>query len=750
MKNLNITPKLTLVFVAFAALLLLCLSVAAFLISRDSLRSAAVSERLSIALEKQTSINAWIEDRKQAIDLLAKSHVLGDHLPALLTLHAQTAKIEAARTAINLDLNEWSGPDRQFLVLTLMDAHTGQVLISSDASQIGKNYQNQAYFLNGKNTTYVQNPVFDPARNRPVMIVSAPVPGENGSPDAVLAGELDLSSMSAIIQRRSGLKHTDDAFLINKDALLVTQPRFAPEQKLLQGGFHTPAIDTCLSRTNGMIETDDYRGVPAIIVYRWLAERDMCLIVKIDQAEAYAPSVALGTSMTWIGITIMLAGSLTAWLLSRSIAGPILQLARGVTQFGKGNLAFRIQNHSTDEVGQLGQAFNQMAADVAFKEAQLREWSAELEQRVQQRTIELHASEDRYRLLSETSPDMIFVIDKHNRLQYINSLAAHQFGTNPQQATGQPSQDVFGPDTVEQQAAALKHVFETGEPYSTQNQLDSALGTRWMDTQWVPLRDDMGSIIAVMGVSRDITEARQISQALAEKAEALETSNRELERFAYIASHDLQEPLRMVTSYLQLLERRYKDKLDGDALEFIAYAVDGSSRMKALINDLLAYSRIRTRARDFVPIDCETVLENVLQNLQIAIQETSAQITHTPLPTVLADRTQIEQLFQNLVGNALKFHGPLTPLVHIDARRRDGHWLFSVADNGIGIEPQYFERIFIIFQRLHTREEYAGTGIGLAVSKRIVERHGGRIWIESQPGQGTTFYFTIPVIGEKP
>jgi len=269
-----------------------------------------------------------------------------------------------------------------------------------------------------------------------------------------------------------------------------------------------------------------------------------------------------------------------------------------------------------------------------------------------------------------------------------------------------------------------------------------------MDTQWVPLRDGQGLIKAAMGVSRDITDARHAAQALAEKAELLQASNSELERFAYVASHDLQEPLRMVTSYLQLLERRYKDKLDGDALEFIQYAVDGSKRMKALINDLLAYSRIGSRGKEFASTDCEAILMDVLQNLQVPVQESGAIITHAPLPVIQADHTQIEQLFQNLISNALKFCGQKTPEVQIDAQLQSGNWLFSIADNGIGIEPQYFERIFIIFQRLHTREEYAGTGIGLAVSKRIVERHGRRIWIESQVGQGTTFYFTIPANGE--
>jgi PAS domain S-box-containing protein len=261
----------------------------------------------------------------------------------------------------------------------------------------------------------------------------------------------------------------------------------------------------------------------------------------------------------------------------------------------------------------------------------------------------------------------------------------------------------------------------------------------WLTTTL--LTDEKGKPVAIATTERDITERKKAEEKLITSLKDLERSNKDLEQFAYVASHDLQEPLRMVASYTQLLEKRYKDKLDSDALEFINYAVDGANRMQGLINDLLSFSRVGTRGK---LIDSHTALGQARVNLSMTIEENNAIVTNDDLPEVMADETQLIQLFQNLIGNAIKFHKPgESPRIHISAQRKNEDWVFSVRDNGIGIDPQYFDRIFVIFQRLNTREEYKGTGIGLAICKKIVERLGGKIWIESQPGQGATFYFTL-------
>jgi PAS domain S-box-containing protein len=254
---------------------------------------------------------------------------------------------------------------------------------------------------------------------------------------------------------------------------------------------------------------------------------------------------------------------------------------------------------------------------------------------------------------------------------------------------------------------------------------------------------ERGEVTGAVIAFSDVTERKLAEQALAEKA-ALARSNAELEQFAYVASHDLKEPLRMVTTYTQLLARRYKGNLDADADEFIGYIVHGAVRMHGLIEALLTYSHLGMEAQPSEPTDCAGVLNEALENLSVSIKESGALVTYDPLPTVMADKLQMVQLFQNLIDNAIKFHGAEKPRIHISGTRSGENWLFTVRDNGIGIAPQHHERIFFVFQRLHARSEYPGTGIGLALCKKIVERHRGRIWVESWAGKGATFYFTLP------
>ena len=260
-----------------------------------------------------------------------------------------------------------------------------------------------------------------------------------------------------------------------------------------------------------------------------------------------------------------------------------------------------------------------------------------------------------------------------------------------------------------------------------------------------PVRNIEGKITSFVSVKTDITRYLETQSALESSNQDLMRSNAELEQFAYVASHDLQEPLRSVSSCMQLLKKRYAGQLDERADEFIAHAVVGCQRMRELIDALLTLSRVGSGAEPMMDTDCAAVFERVRDNLSQAIEESEAQVSHEGLPTLQASPQMLARLFQNLIGNALKFRGTRPAVVHVSAKRMSDEWVFSVEDHGIGIDPQHFDRIFRLFQRLHPRDDYAGTGLGLAICQKIVERHGGRIWVKSQPGHGTTFFFTIPL-----
>jgi PAS domain S-box-containing protein len=344
----------------------------------------------------------------------------------------------------------------------------------------------------------------------------------------------------------------------------------------------------------------------------------------------------------------------------------------------------------------------------------------------------------RLQAIMDTVRAAIFLKDADMRYVAVNEPYYELLPQGIDDVTGLCDRDMF----PERPAARFEkedcEVLETGEPLEKEDRvrLRSGRGAH-MAVSLSPVLDGDGQTVGLVGIAYDISEQKRVEAALSR-------SNQELEQFAYVASHDLQEPLRMVSSYCQLISRRYQGQLDEDADEFIHYAVDGASRMQRLIEDLLQYSRVNTRGKPPEPTEADDVLTGVLADLGVHIEEAGPEVTHDPLPQVMADPVQLGRLFQNLVSNAIKYRGEDPPRIHIGAARQNGQWRFSVQDNGAGIDPQFHDRVFVIFQRLQARDETSGTGIGLAVCKRIVERHGGRIWVESAEGKGSTFYFTIP------
>jgi PAS domain S-box-containing protein len=386
--------------------------------------------------------------------------------------------------------------------------------------------------------------------------------------------------------------------------------------------------------------------------------------------------------------------------------------------------------------------------------------------RVREKSIEAMRLANNYnRSLLEASLDPLVTISADGKVTDVNEATI--------KATGRTRQELIGTDFTyyftepEKARQGYRQVFEKG--FIT----DYPLTIRHKDGKLTEVlynasvyKDTRGNVMGIFAAARDVTLLKQAEAELKhyhdhlelvvkQRTSDLEATNRELtlsnenlEQFAYVASHDLQEPLRMMASYSELLERRYKSKLDTDADEFISYIVDGAKRMQKLINDLLAYSRIGRSDKPLEEIDCNAILNRVVGSMDDMAKSTGALITQDKLPVLMGNESNFIQLFQNLVGNAIKFHGPEAPRVHVGAAKGSDRWLFSIKDNGIGIEPQYQERVFLIFQRLHGRDKYPGTGIGLSICKKIVETQGGNIWFESEQGKGSTFYFTVPMKGE--
>jgi PAS domain S-box-containing protein len=362
-------------------------------------------------------------------------------------------------------------------------------------------------------------------------------------------------------------------------------------------------------------------------------------------------------------------------------------------------------------------------------------------------------SEAKYRGLLEAAPDAMVIVDEAGDIVLLNLQAEKQFGYRRDELLGQKLTRIIPEGFAERLIADGTRT--AAEALAQQIGMGIELYGRRRDGREFPIEIMLSPLESAQGILvtaaiRNITARKEAEKNLLRTAEELKQKNDQLQQFAYVASHDLQEPLRMVASYTQLLAKRYVGRLDSDADEFIAYAVDGCNRMQQLILDLLAYSRSGADGKAQRVISTEDVLQEALMNLRAMIEESGAVVTHDSLPTIMSSGSQLGQIFQNLIGNAIKYRSASAPHVNISATK-DGAkgWIFAVRDNGMGIEPQYFEKIFVLFQRLHGREEFSGTGIGLAVCKKIVEQLGGTIWVESQPEKGSTFYFSLPERGDK-
>ena len=567
-------------------------------------------------------------------------------------------------------------------------------------------------------------------RNEPMLVSSAPILGSRFERLGTSIVLYRLANLQRVVEDYSGLGRFGETVV--GDLKNREFPFFFPfrpgKSTEIDDSKKTEALRKALelsqAKQSGTLMPSDLDGAPYVIAYGPMEGVDWGIAVKVDERELLSSvNHRLAVSAAII-VALLLLGTLGMIVLVRPLAGRLIL--------------------HTDEL-----------------ESQIYEKTAALNTELAERKraeLQVRDSEALYHSLVDTLPVSILRKDLKGRVTYGNRSYCEKMRKPLSELVGKTDFDLFPRDFAEKYARDDDKVITTGEMFEDIEGHRTGDGKRiYVHVLKAPVRDARGAIVGTQIIFWDVTARKLAEEALEKAAAELARSNKELEQFAYVASHDLQEPLRMITSYTQLVGKRYSDKLDTSAKEFMQFAVDGAMRMQRLIQDLLTYSRVGTRGKPFEQIQCGQVLENALANLRIAIEESGTQVTHGELPAVMGDPVQLTQLFQNLIGNAIKFRGQEPPKIHISATRRPREaeasgagpreeWVICVRDNGLGIEPQYYDRIFVIFQRLHTHDQYPGTGIGLAICRKIVERHSGKIWVESAPGRGSGFFFTLPVI----
>jgi len=458
------------------------------------------------------------------------------------------------------------------------------------------------------------------------------------------------------------------------------------------------------------------------------------LVMVYDLGEIAERTRIFG--LTVLGV--LLVSSLLAFLLSSLlrgvIANPISQLVRATTEVSQtSDYSVRVKKRSGDELGVLVDRFNEMLAGIQSRDNVLRTALREREEALR----DAEKARERFRFMAESMPQKIFTALPTGEIDYFNRQWMEFTGVSFEQLKGSNWTRYVHPDDIEQNILVWRESVNTGEPFHFQHRFRRADGAwRWHLSRAQAMRDFEGNISMWIGSNTDIHEQK-------EKEEELQRANDDLQQFAYSASHDLQEPIRNVAVYSEIVSRRYHKLLDADGQQFLEFLTEGGRRLATLVDDLLAYTRAGVLDAGTSRIDSTEVLRHSLSSLAEAMRESGAIVTFDPLPEVYIGEAHLQQLFQNLIGNALKYRGDEAPRIHISAARLGSSWRFSVQDNGIGIDAQYREKIFGVFKRLHHDRKYSGTGIGLAICQRVVDRYGGKIWVESSPGRGSTFCFTL-------
>lgn len=609
---MKLSVRIPLILILISIIATLVVSFLSYYNGKTAIENEVINHITAINNLKESEIENWLAEGKDTIELIAGNTYFKDEYANVIDSHNPlNPEHMAIHQRIIEDILIPGLKSGIFIELFILRMDDGLVMISSDKIQEGKYFSDRPFFINGKNATYIQNVYYSMARQGTAMTIATPIKDREGKNIAVLAGRFDLESLSTIMKEQSGLSKSEDTYLVNNFNFFTTEPRFG-NNFTLKKAVYTEGVVKALAYNDGTGFYKDYREIPVIGAYKWNSTLGSAILTEVNQSEAYTPVYNLQKKIIFIGLGVILFSAIVGYLLSLAITKPINKLVEGTVKIGAGDLDYRFNFKSKNEISRLANSFNAMT----------------------------------------------------------------------------------------------KKLRET-----------------------LVSRDKLSEEIKI----RKKTE------------EELKRSNIELESFAYIASHDLQEPLRVISNFSSLLAERYREKIDKNGKEFIDFITDGAIRMQTMIKDLLAFSRVSTRGKPFENTSLKTILDAAKSNLKIIIEETGCNIKIGKMHEITCDRGQFISLFQNLIENAIKFRSEKKPFIEIDVKKDNNNWIISVKDNGIGIQDEYKERIFVIFQKLHTKDEYPGTGIGLSLCKKIVERHNGKIWVESDGSSGSIFYISIPI-----
>lgn len=631
--------------------------------------------------------------------------------------------------------------DDRYLNLQLFRP-TGESVASVVPPPPGLNVSDRKYFRDAVRRRTFSAGEFIVGRtvNKPTFNFALPVTGNRGELLGVVQAAINLERVNAIFDRSHFPAGSALILLDGTGTILFhsANARSLIGTKDDRGLFN----DMLTARGNEKVILRPSGGSYRIMAYRSLqltGDSAPYLHIRLEVPEKAIFTDAnhiLFRNLWLLTLAVVLTAMAVFAYANRVIINRATRLVRSSRLLAAGARDVQVGiPYSEGEFGLIAQAFDDMARTLALREEERGTFVRELQTATRQALDERTKTE----AILASIGDAISIQDREFRILYQNSTSrrwmSNQDGLYCYEAYEQRHQVCDN--------CPIRETFADGQVHTAERRLTINGRDMCLLITASPLRNSVGDIIGGIEIVKDITDRKMAEIAQEELTGRLAESNQQLQHFAYIASHDLQEPLRTITSFIQLLARRYQNKLDKDAGEFIAFIIDGAQRMQRLINDLLEYSRVGSQGAPFVVFEAGSALRAAEMNLKKRIEESGAEITHDPLPAITGDETQIMQVFQNLLSNAIKFRGDEPPRIHVACAEAPMEWEFHVADNGIGIDGQFFERIFEIFQRLHGRDAYSGTGIGLAVCKKIVERHGGRIGVTSEPGRGSCFSFTI-------